>query len=63
MELVAQIDTTGSVMAIQIVGGTRDPMLEHAAARAILQCHYRPYRVEDEARRVWAAFRIAFSLY
>ena len=63
VELVAQIDTTGSVLAIQIVGGTRDPTLEHAAAKAILQCRYRPYRVEDEARRVWAAFRIAFSLY
>lgn len=63
VELVAQIDTTGSVLAIQIVGGTREPMLEHAAAKAILQCRYRPYRVEDEARTVWAAFRIAFSLY
>lgn len=63
VELVALVDTTGSVMQIQIVGGTREPMLEHAAARAILQCRYRPYRVADEARRVWAAFRIAFSLY
>ena len=63
VELVALVDTTGSVEQIQIVGGTREPMLEHAAARAILQCRYRPYRVKDEARRVWAAFRIAFSLY
>jgi TonB family protein len=63
VELVALVDTSGSVLQIQIVGGTREPMLEHAAAKAILQCHYYPYRVEDEARRVWAAFRIAFSLY
>jgi TonB family protein len=63
VELVAQIDTSGSVMQIQIVGGSREPMLEHAAAKAILECRYRPYRVQDEARRVWAAFRIAFSLY
>jgi TonB family protein len=63
VELVALVDTTGSVQQIQIVGGTREPMLEHAAAKAILQCRYRPYRVRDEARRVWAAFRIAFSLY
>jgi TonB family protein len=63
VELVAQIDTSGSVMQIQIVGGTREPMFEHAAAKAILECHYRPYRVRDEARRCWAAFRIAFSLY
>lgn len=63
VELVALVDTTGSVLQVQILGGTRDPMLEHAAAKAILQCRYRPYRVRDEARRVWAAFRIAFSLY
>ena len=63
VELVALVDTTGSVEQIQIVGGTREPMLENAAAKAILQCRYRPYRVKDEARRVWAAFRIAFSLY
>jgi TonB family protein len=63
VELVALVDTTGSVLQIQIVGGTHELMLEQAAAKAILQCRYRPYRVADQARRVWAAFRIAFSLY
>jgi TonB family protein len=63
VEAVALVDTTGSVLQIQIVGGTREPMLEHAAAKAILECRYRPYRVDDQARRVWAAYRIAFSLY
>jgi len=63
VEMVALVDTTGSVLQIQIVGGTREPSLEAAAAKAILACRYRPYRVADHARRVWAAFRIAFSLY
>ena len=63
VELVALVDTTGSVQQIQIVGGTRDPLLERAAATAILECRYRPYRVEERSRQVWAAFRIAFSLY
>ena len=63
VEALALVDTTGLVLQIQIVGGTHDPMLEHAAAKAILECRYRPYRVDDQARRVWAAFRIAFSLY
>ena len=63
VEMVALVDTTGSVLQIQIVGGTREPMLEAAAAKAILECRYRPYRVDDQARRVWAAYRIAFSLY
>ena len=63
VEVVALVDTTGSVLQIQIVGGTHEPMLENAAAKAILECRYRPYRVDDQARRVWAAYRIAFSLY
>jgi TonB family protein len=63
VEMVALVDTTGSVLQIQIVGGTREPMLEAAAAKAILECRYRPYRVADQALRVWAAYRIAFSLY
>ncbi len=63
VEVVALVDTTGSVLQVQVVGGTRDPLFESAAAKAILECRYRPYRVHDEARRVWAAYRIAFSLY
>ena len=63
VELVALVDTSGAVAQIQIVGGTRDPLLERAAAMAILECRYRPYRVDDQAQQVWAAFRIAFSLY
>jgi TonB family protein len=63
VEVLALVDTTGAVLQIQIVGGTRDPMFESAAAKAILECRYRPYRVADQARRVWAAYRIAFSLY
>jgi TonB family protein len=63
VEVLALVDTTGSVQQIQIVGGTHEPLLESAAAKAILECRYRPYRVDDQARRVWAAYRIAFSLY
>ena len=63
VEVLALVDTTGAVLQIQIVGGTREPLLETAAAKAILECRYRPYKVDDHARRVWAAYRIAFSLY
>ena len=63
VELVALVDTTGAVAQVQIVGGTRDPLLERAAATAILECRYRPYRVDARAQQGWAAFRIAFSLY
>ena len=63
VELLALVDTTGAVRQVQIVGGTREPLLEAAAARAALACRYRPYRVDERATTVWAAFRIAFTLY
>ncbi len=63
VEVIALVDTSGAVLQVQVVGGSREPLLESAAAKAILECRYRPYRVHDEARRVWAAYRIAFSLY
>jgi TonB family protein len=63
VEMIALVDTTGDVLECQVVGGTREPLFEHAAAKAVLACRYRPYRVADQARRVWAAYRIAFSLY
>ena len=63
VEMVALVDTSGSVLEVQIIGGTREPLFETAAAKAILERRYRPYRVDDRTQRVWAAFKIAFSLY
>jgi TonB family protein len=63
VELVALVDTLGHVRQVQVVGGSREPLLESAAAKAILECRYRPYRIDDRVHEVWAAFRIAFTLY
>lgn len=63
VEMVALVDTSGSVLEVQIIGGSREPLFETAAAKAILERRYRPYRVADHAERVWAAFRIGFTLY
>lgn len=63
VELVALVDTTGRVVQVEIIGGTRDPLLEHAATTAVLQCRYRPYRVRESLEQVWAYFRISFKLY
>jgi TonB family protein len=63
VELVALVDTTGRVVQVEIIGGTHQPLLEHAATAAVLQCRYRPYRVAENLERVWAYFRIHFSLY
>lgn len=63
VELVALVDTTGRVLQVEIIGGTRDPLLDQAATTAVLQCRYRPYRVKETLERVWAYFRISFRLY
>lgn len=63
VEMVALVDTTGSVLEVHIIGGSGQPLLERAATDAVLQCIYRPYRLHDYAQRVWAYYRISFSLY
>lgn len=63
VELVALVDTTGAVAEVHIMGGTGHAALERAATSAVLQCRYRPYKVNDVTQRVWAFFRVSFSLY
>ncbi|MCC6348359.1 MAG: energy transducer TonB [Candidatus Eisenbacteria bacterium] len=63
VELVALVDTTGRVAQVEIIGGARHPLLEHAATTAVLQCRYRPYRSGGSLQPVWAYFRINFRLY
>lgn len=63
VELVALVDTTGAVTEVHIVGGSGDASLERAATDAVLLCKYRPYVVRETAQRVWAYFRVSFSLY
>jgi TonB family protein len=63
VELVALVDTTGRVLQVEIIGGSRHPLLDQAAASAVLKCRYRPYRIRENLERVWAYFRISFKLY
>lgn len=63
VELVALVDTTGAVTEVHIVGGTGNADFEQSATNAVLLCRYRPYRVREIAQRVWAHFRISFTLY
>jgi TonB family protein len=62
VELVALVDTTGAVVQVQILKSPH-PLLEKAAVDAVLQCRYRPFRIQEHALRTWAAFRYSFSLY
>ena len=50
---------------VHIIGGSHEPLLEHAATSAALQSRYRPYRLERQSapQRVWAYFRVHFTLY
>ena len=63
VELIALVDTTGAVVQVEIIGGSRQALLEQAASSAVLQCRYRPYRIRDDIEPVWAYFRITFRLY
>ena len=63
VEMVALVDTTGSVTEVHIIGGSKLPSLERAATDAVLQCRYRPYRTNSFATQVWAYYRIHFTLY
>lgn len=59
--VVAQLDTLGTIMNVQVVGGTGEPLLEDAVRAAVMQCLFRPYRVEGEAREVAVLFRFRFQ--
>jgi TonB family protein len=64
VELVALVDTTGSVIEVHIIGGSHEPLFEQSASSAALQSRYRPYRANAAApQQVWAYFRVRFTLY
>lgn len=63
VEVLALVDTSGTIAQATILGGTGNALLERAATEAVLQCRYHPYRRDGRAERVYAPFRIRFSLY
>lgn len=63
VEVLALVDTSGVIAQATILGGTGNALLERAATEAVLQCRYHPYRRDGRAERVYAPFRIRFSLY
>lgn len=60
--VLALVDTTGSVVEAEIVTASGEPQLDHAAEAAVLMCRFKPYRVQGEARQVYAVFRYRFTL-
>jgi TonB family protein len=61
--LVALVDTTGRVANVDVMDSTGERQLERAAAEAVWQCRFRPYRVAGEVHEVYAVFRFAFRIY
>lgn len=59
--VLALVDTAGVVRQAEIVGSA-DRVLDRAAVDAVMQCRFKPYVVQGEAREVYAMFRFAFRL-
>jgi TonB family protein len=59
--VMALVDTTGHVVEVDVMDGGIE-LLGHAAALAVRQCRFRPYRVDGEPREVYAMFRFSFRL-
>jgi len=60
---VAVVDTTGKVERVELLSSSGERQLEEAAAAAVRQCRFRPYRVNDQPTEVHAVFRFAFRIY
>ena len=61
--VLALVDTTGSVVSVEVMNADREGLLEHAAAEAVWKCRVRPYRVNGQVQDVYAMFRFAFRIY
>ncbi len=60
---VATVDVTGAVTRVDLLSSTGDRELEDAAAEAVRQCRFRPYRVDGMPTEVRAVFRFNFRIY
>lgn len=61
--LVARVDTTGTVVQVDLMSSGGQRLLEQAATTAVWQCRFRPYRVAGKAEEVYAVFRFNFRIY
>ena len=59
--VVAKLDTLGGITGVEVVGGSGEPLLEGAVTAAVMQCLFRPYRVEGEAKEIAVLFRFRFQ--
>ncbi len=60
---VATVDPTGAVTRVDLLSSSGERELEEAAAAAVRQCRFRPFRVDGVPTEVKAVFRFAFKIY
>ena len=61
--VLARVDTLGQVVEAEVMNASGELQLDTASRAAVLQCRFRPYRVDGEPREVYAVFRFAFRIY
>jgi len=61
--VLARVDTLGQVVEAEVMNASGELQLDAASREAVLQCRFRPYRVDGEPREVYAVFRFAFRIY
>jgi protein TonB len=61
--VLARVDTLGQVVEAEIMNASGELQLDAASRAAVLQCRFRPYRVDGAPREVYAVFRFAFRIY
>ncbi|HKQ57202.1 MAG TPA: energy transducer TonB [Candidatus Eisenbacteria bacterium] len=59
----ALVDTTGRVVDVQLLASTGVASFERSVSEAVWQYRFRPYRVADTPREVYAILRFAFRIY
>jgi TonB family protein len=63
VSVLAHVDTLGRVVEAEVMGPSGRHDMDQASWDAVMHCKFRPYRVEGEAREVYAVFRFAFRIY
>jgi TonB family protein len=62
VSVLALVDTLGTVVDVDVVGGNHDSLVK-AAIAAVWQCRFQPYRVQGEAREVYVVMPFNFTIY
>jgi len=60
--VLALVDTSGAVVSADVLTPSGSDQIDVAAASAVLQCRFKPYRVDGQAREVHVVMPFNFSI-